>query len=107
MARVSTAQLAAPRDLVFPLQPKQRQLLDAVESKKYRYVFFGGAKGGGKSVGSRHVMLIRLMKYPGTTGLLLRRNYKDLNGNHIRPLMRAFPFMKNWYNKTERILAIP
>src|SRR3990167_928403 len=107
MARVSTAQLSSPRDLVFPLQPKQRQLLDAVESKKYRYVFFGGAKGGGKSVGSRHVMLIRLMKYPGTTGLLLRRNYKDLNGNHIRPLMRAFPFMKNWYNKTERILAIP
>lgn len=52
-------------------------------------------------------MLIRRLTYPGTTGLLLRRTFKQLNGNHIIPLLMQFPRLKDWYNKSEQALFIP
>ena len=88
------------------LQAKQMLLLEAVESG-IRYPFYGGAKGGGKSYASRMIMLAMLMKYPGTTGLLIRRTFKQLAGNHIRPLFMQFPEMRDWYNKTDGVLSLP
>ena len=88
------------------LQPKQMDLLKAVRSGA-RYPFYGGAKGGGKSYASRVIMLVQLLENPGTTGLLIRRTFKQVSGNHIRPLFREFPQFKNWYNKSEGILYLP
>lgn len=88
------------------LQPKQMKLLQAVE-RGIRHPFFGGAKGGGKSFGSRQIMIARRLKYPQTTGLLLRRTFKQLNGNHILPMLQQYPWMTKWYNKTEQLVRFP
>jgi len=103
--RVHTESL---EDLEFnvALQPKQFKLLEAVRSG-VRYPFYGGARGGGKSYASRIIMLIMLMENPGSTGLLIRRTFKQLDGNHIRPLFRQFPKIRSWYNKSEGVMYLP
>ena len=52
---------------------------------------------------------MRRLKYPETTGLLIRRTFKQLSGNHIRPLLRAYPWIKHngYYNKTDQIITFP
>ena len=52
-------------------------------------------------------MLTMLMENAGTTGLIIRRTFKQLDGNHVRPLFRQFPEMRNWYNKSENVLYLP
>tara|TARA_Y100000310_G_scaffold289766_1_gene316407 strand:- start:243 stop:1688 length:1446 start_codon:yes stop_codon:yes gene_type:complete len=88
------------------LQKKQRLLYDAVKAG-IRYPFYGGARGGGKSYASRMIMILRRLENPGSTGLLLRRTFKQLNGNHIIPLLMQFPKLKNWYNKSEQAVFFP
>lgn len=88
------------------LQPKQWELFDAIESG-IRHPFYGGARGGGKSYASRIIMIFRRLKYPKTTGLLLRRTFKQLDGNHIQPMFRLYPWMAQWYNKSEQRVYFP
>ena len=90
-----------------PLQPKQDDLLDLVETSPATWIGYGGSRGGAKSHGARAVMLLRRLKYPGTRGLIFRRKYKDLWGNHITPLFEQFPFMRDWYNTQNRELTLP
>lgn len=87
------------------LQPKQQQFYDTVESTPI--TFYGGAKGGGKSAGLRLIMLLRRMKYQGTTGAIFRRTYPELEGNHIRPIFRQFPELRKYYNQSKKILTLP
>jgi phage terminase large subunit len=92
-------------ELNIQLQPKQREFLNAVESTPI--VFYGGAKGGGKSKGLQLIQLIRRLKYPGSTGAIFRRTYPELEGNHIQPLFRAYPVLRPYYNESKKVLALP
>lgn len=87
------------------LQPKQKKFYDTVEEKPV--TFYGGAKGGGKSEGLRRIMLLRRIKYAGSTGAIFRRTYPELEGNHIRPMFRQFPELRKYYNATKKILSLP
>lgn len=87
------------------LQPKQRLFLEKVEETPI--VFYGGAKGGGKSKGVRDIMLLRRLQYPGTHGGLFRRTYKELEGNHIRPIFKEYPMLKPFWNDSKKLLALP
>lgn len=92
-------------ELKISLQPKQRKFNDTVD--KVPVTFYGGAKGGGKSKGVRLIMLLRRLKYPQTHGALFRRTYKELEGNHIRPLFEEFPMLKNYWNDSKKLLSLP
>lgn len=87
------------------LQPKQKLFMDTVE--KTPVTFYGGAKGGGKSKGVRDIMLLRRFKYPGTHGGLFRRTYKELEGNHIRPIFKEHPGLREFWNDSKKILTLP
>jgi phage terminase large subunit len=87
------------------LTPKQVELLSA--SQKYPVVFFGGARGGGKSHGLRAVCLIRASEIPALKVALFRRSYPELVANHVRPLLSAYPWLTKYYNKSEHVIAIP
>ena len=87
------------------LQPKQKLFLRAVE--QYPYVFYGGARGGGKSKGIQLVMLIRRFKYPGTSGAIFRKSFPELDGNHIRPLLTSYPNLRQYWHESKKLLSLP
>lgn len=89
----------------FFLQPKQKLFLRSVEDVPV--TFYGGAKGGGKSKGVRDIMLLRRFKYPKTHGGLFRRTYKELEGNHIRPIFKEYPALKQYWNDGKKLLTLP
>jgi phage terminase large subunit len=92
-------------DVRISLQPKQKEFLHAVE--KTPVVFFGGARGGGKSAGLRRIMLLRRLVYPGSTGAIFRRTYPELEGNHIRPLFQDYPFLREYWNESKKLITLP
>lgn len=91
--------------LEIALQPKQKLFRDAVE--KYPVVGFGGARGGGKSAGLRRIHLIRRIEYPGSTGVIFRETYPELEGNHIAPMLEEFPALKEYWNEQKKKLTLP
>lgn len=92
-------------EIKISLQPKQKAFLKSVE--EFPVTFYGGAKGGGKSKGVRDIMLLRRFKYPKTHGGLFRRTYKELEGNHIRPIFKEYPALKDYWNESKKILSLP
>ncbi|HOX21849.1 MAG TPA: terminase family protein [Elusimicrobiales bacterium] len=89
------------------LTDRQVELLEAVEGGEFNCIFFGGAKGGGKSFGLRAIILTLLFERPGTTAAIFRRTYEELEGNHIRKLFSEYPELMPYYQKSERLLTLP
>jgi len=52
-------------------------------------------------------MLLRRLKYPGTTGLILRRTHPELYKSHIIKLFEEFPQTRNWYNEQRKEVTFP
>lgn len=92
-------------ELTVTLQPKQRAALTKSDSTPV--IFYGGAKGGGKSYLVRAKELIRRMRYPNTKGLIVRKTYPELLSNHIRPFFMEYPATRDWYNKSEKTIYWP
>jgi phage terminase large subunit len=90
-----------------PLQPKQLELLRLVEESSATWIGYGGSRGGAKSHGARAVMLLRRLKHPGTRGLIFRRKFEQIWGNHIQPLFDQYPFMREWYHTGHKELTLP
>jgi hypothetical protein len=68
--------MAIRSELVWRAQPKQVEVLE-----RYAHVFellYGGAAGPGKSEYLLAYNILRRLKYPGTSGLFLRREYQQL-----------------------------
>lgn len=92
-------------DLHIALQPKQRLFRDSIENNPV--TLYGGAKGGGKSRGLRDIFLLRRFEYPGSHGVIFRRTYEELEGNHIRPLFEDYPALKEYWKDGKKILILP
>jgi phage terminase large subunit len=67
---------------------------------------YGGAKGGGKSAGARLISAIDLGT-PGCVTGLFRRSYPELEDNHIGPLFKSYPFLRDYYNSQKKAIRIP
>jgi phage terminase large subunit len=87
------------------LQPKQREAMQM--SEKYPVLFYGGAKGGGKSHLLRAREVIRRLKYKDSKGLIVRKTYPELLSNHIRQFFKEYPMVKEWFNKAEKTIYWP
>ena len=87
------------------LQPKQKIAFE--KSLKTPCLFYGGAKGGGKSYLVRAREVYRRLKHPGTTGLIIRKTYPELLSNHIRRFFIEYPIVKQWYRATEKAIYWP
>lgn len=93
------------QELVIRLQNKQREAF--VKSMTTPVLFYGGAKGGGKSYLVRAKEIARRMKFKGTRGLIIRKTLPELRSNHITKLFEEYPATRDWFNKTEKILYYP
>lgn len=88
------------------LQTKQK--IAFIRSMKSPVLFYGGAKGGGKSYFVRFREIYRRMKYPNTKGIIIRKTYPELLSNHIDALYKEYPeIMNNFYNKAEKRIIYP
>jgi phage terminase large subunit len=92
-------------EIKIQLQKKQREFQKAVD--EYPVVFYGGAKGGGKSYALRNILLILCSKYPKSKGLLVRKTYDELVSNHIEQFFRENPILFQYYNKGDKVLTLP
>jgi hypothetical protein len=94
-------------DIDIALQPKQDRLYDLAEHSPFTNLGYGGRRGGGKSGGLRRVLISRRLKHAETNGILVRRTYTELYQNHIEPLFREFPYMRDWWVEKHKYLAFP
>jgi len=92
-------------ELEFALQPKQKAFRAEIETTPI--TLFGGARGGGKSFSLRNIFLIRRLEYPNSTGVIFRRTYPELEANHIRPLFQEHPDLREFWNESKKLLALP
>lgn len=81
-------------------QPKQLKVWELIEQSKATHIGFGGARGGSKTHTARQVMLARRLKYPNTDGLVIRRTFKEVYRNVIRPMFRQWPVTRDWYRQS-------
>lgn len=87
------------------LQAKQKELLQKLEHVPV--IFYGGAKGGGKSYALRRICLLKAMTVPNITIGIFRRTFPELDGNHIRPILTEFPFLRQFYNEAKKLITLP
>jgi len=92
-------------EIVFAFTEKQKQFNTLVETVEN--VFYGGSRGGGKSHGLREVMLKRRFQYPNSYGVIFRKTYPELYNNHISPILKKFPILKQWYNNQNKEIKLP
>ena len=91
-------------------QPKQSEAFyycQRKDSKRSQYLFYGGAKGGGKSYLVRGKEFSRRLMFPGTTGVIIRKTFPELLANHIRKFWQEYPETKKWYRASEKAIYYP
>jgi phage terminase large subunit len=84
-----------------PMSEPQERFQGLVEGQLHRYVGYGGSRGGAKSWNLRRAVLRRRLTYGGSRGLILRRTYEELYGNHIMPLLKVLPQDSYTYNDSK------
>ena len=72
---------------------------------RVRYTCYGGARGGGKSWATRVKAGLGALQYPGIRILILRREYGDMEGTLIAPLLAMLPTEIYTYNKSEHMIT--
>ncbi|MBC8489981.1 MAG: hypothetical protein H8D45_28525 [Bacteroidetes bacterium] len=93
-------------DLKF--QPKQYEASEYIDTiQRGLYIFYGGAKGGGKSYLGRAKLIQCCMLFGGISAVIIRKTYPELLANHIRKLFQEYPFVKNWYRAAEKTIYFP
>ena len=80
---------------------RQKEFFNARE----KFLFYGGAKSGGKSWAIRTKQILRRLKYPGSRGVLLRRTYPELLRNHIDKVIFEIPDAIAKYNSQKHQLT--
>lgn len=83
-------------------EPNEKQKQFFMARKKY--IGYGGARGGGKSWAVRAKAIMLALKYPGIHMLIVRRTYKELEGNHIR-ILKNMTLGIAKYNQTDKLLT--
>jgi phage terminase large subunit len=64
--------------------PKQEQFFKS----RALFTAYGGAKGGGKTWAIRTKALLGAYNYAGIRILIMRRTYRELQSNHIEPMLK-------------------
>lgn len=109
--------LAAPQkegrviaiDIDISLQPKQRQLLNAIMDRRPEaatVIGYGGSRGAGKSGCVRRVALRLAWEEPCVIWII-RRIWDDLNKDHVAQMWVEFPELQRFWRAVDRCLCLP
>lgn len=78
-----------------------------LENSPASYLGYGGSRGGAKSGCVRRTMLKRRLKYPGTSGQIIRRVWDDVLKNHVNKMWEEFPDLYDFYRAGEHVIIMP
>lgn len=87
------------------LQPKQLEAFEAL--RRTPNIFYGGARGGGKSHLQRAAHIYWITEMEKVTCAIVRRHHKELQVNHIDKIFQEYPELKNFYHKADKVIRIP
>ena len=73
-------------------------------ASQYLFTCYGGAKGGGKTHIVRIKAVLGAFYYDGIKILIMRQTYKDLERNHITPILKMLPKQLYSWNGTSHIM---
>ncbi|MDE2103194.1 MAG: phage terminase large subunit [Patescibacteria group bacterium] len=99
----------AAADLEITLQPKQELLLDAIRDRRLEaptVIGYGGSRGAAKSGGVRRIALTLAFEQPVIIWII-RRVWDDLNKDHVQPMFREQPDLKQYWRAQDRELRLP
>lgn len=71
-----------------------------------RHVAYGGARGGGKSFIVRKKAILLALRWPKIKILIVRRTFRELDNNHIQPLLEELHGIAR-YNRQDKRFAFP
>jgi hypothetical protein len=92
------------------LQPKQRLVLDLVlmlGAQVATKIGFGGSRGAAKSRLARDLALYVSMTIPGITVFIIRRNWGDLEENHLEKFKLERPKLTEYYSGSRQSYEFP
>lgn len=92
------------------LQPKQRQVLDLVRAKGKDVptkIGFGGSRGAAKSRLARDLAIFIAFSVPGIVVFIIRRNWGDLEENHLEKLKLERPELTKYYSAGRQSYEFP
>ena len=94
--------------LELKFQPRQYDASEYIDkTDRGSYLFYGGAKGGGKSYLGRAKLIQCCMQFSGISAVIVRKTYPELLANHIRKLFFEYPFLRDWYRSGEKTIYFP
>lgn len=92
------------------LQPKQAKMLGLIRATGQDIptkIGFGGARGAAKSRILRDAMLLRRFENPNTAGFIIRRNWGDLEENHLERFRLERPGLMKYYSQSRQAFELP
>lgn len=76
---------------LFVPTPKQQEFIDAVLSGIYKFLFFGGAAGGGKTYVMLAIFIFLSKVFPNSKWCVVRKDYAKLKQNTIPTFFKICP----------------
>ena len=96
--------MADAQERLIRVRPSKPQL--AFLRAKRKHVGYGGARGGGKSWVVRLKASMLAMRYAGIKALIVRRTFRELDNNHIQPLLELLHGIAR-YNRQDKRFVFP
>lgn len=78
-------------EVLFNPSATQQTFIDAVFSKQYKYLLFGGAVGGGKTYCALGVIILLCKVYPGSRWFVVRDSLQNLKLTTIPSFLKLCP----------------